>query len=212
MATEKKKGELKPATERGETTRARLVEAAYGLFLRNGFHGTSLRVIAQATGVAVGGIYNHFRDKDEIFGAVLDAYHPYHTLAPAVLAIEGDTVEDYLRQLARVLYAGLTDAKSQLLPLIFIELVEFQGAHMRQLFGRAAPAVWKYADERLKTLRGRLRPYSLPLILRAFISLLIGMVLTDMVLKDTPLFKPLKINWLEGVMDIFLHGILEPKA
>src|SRR5688572_9182786 len=67
-----------PASARGEETRARLLDAAYAEFRRNGFHGTSMRQIAQAAGLAVGGIYNHFHGKEDIFAAVLDSRHPYH--------------------------------------------------------------------------------------------------------------------------------------
>jgi AcrR family transcriptional regulator len=212
MAAKKEVTEVKPTTERGEATRARLVETAYALFLKKGFHGTSLRDIAEEAGVAVGGIYNHFQDKEEIFAMVLDTYHPYHTLLPAVLAIQAETVESYVRQLGRMIYKSLTDAESQLLPLIFIELVEFQGRHMRALLDRAVPSMWKYIDERFKTLQGRLRPHSVLLIARTFICLIIGMVLTEMVLKDAPVFKSFKTNWLEGAIDIFLHGVMEPEA
>jgi AcrR family transcriptional regulator len=213
MTAKKEKAEEKlVTTERGEATRARLIETAYALFLKKGFHGTSLRDIAEGAGVAVGGIYNHFQDKEEIFAVVLDTYHPYHTLLPAALAIRSDTVESYIRQLGRMIYKSLTDAESQLLPLIFIELVEFQGRHMLALLDRAVPTVWEYMEARFKTMRGRLRAHSVPLIARTYICLIIGMVLTEMVLRDAPLFKPFKTNWLEGAIDIFLHGVMEPEA
>ena len=211
MAAKKTLAEPKPAvTTRGEYTRARLLEAAYTLFLQKGFHGTSLRDIAEMAGVAVGGIYNHFKDKEEIFAAVLDTYHPYHTMVPAVQAIEAVTVEDYVHQTSRIVYDGLSDVKTQLLPLAFIELVEFQGRHIKQLVGKVAPTIWGFL-ERLNKLEGRLRPLPVPLLFRTYMSLLIGLIVSDMILKDLPLFKPFKIKWLEGMVDIFLHGILKPE-
>ena len=42
----------KPETK-GERTRAALIEAGYHLFLRRGYHGTSMRDIARAAGEAV---------------------------------------------------------------------------------------------------------------------------------------------------------------
>ncbi|MBF8283944.1 MAG: hypothetical protein HW378_2859, partial [Anaerolineales bacterium] len=83
MPTRRKPVPTKAApTSRGEVTRTKLLEVAHGLFLENGFHGTSMRDIADAAGIAVGGIYNHFSDKEAIFAAVLDAYHPYHVILP----------------------------------------------------------------------------------------------------------------------------------
>jgi AcrR family transcriptional regulator len=209
MAPVKKEIELKPATERGEATRARVIEAAYALFQKKGFHGASMRDIAEEAGVAVGGIYNHFHDKGELFAAVLDAHHPYHSLIPAIQEVQADSVESYIRQAARLVYDSLTAAQAQVLPILFVELVEFQGRHIRQLVGQLGPEVWKHLGARFGRMQGRLRPLALPLVFRAFLCLIIGMVLSEMVVKDSPLFKPLKINWLEGVVDIFLHGVME---
>jgi AcrR family transcriptional regulator len=51
-------------------TRARLMDAAVGVFARQGIEAASVSEIAQAADVANGTFYNHFRDKDEIVGAV----------------------------------------------------------------------------------------------------------------------------------------------
>jgi AcrR family transcriptional regulator len=211
VAAKKELVEPKPApTARGENTRAKLLETAYTLFLQKGFHGTSMRDIAETAGVAVGGIYNHFKDKEEIFAAVLDAYYPHHTILAAVQDIEATTVEAYTRQAAHIVYDNLSDARSQLLPLIFIELVEFQGRHMKQLVGKIVPVILGFL-ERLKKLEGRIRPLPLPLLLRTYMSLLVGLILSDMILMDLPLFKSLKLKWLDGMLDIFLHGIMKPE-
>ena len=58
----------KPATK-GERTRAVLLDAAKRLFVSNGYHGTSMRQIADEAGLALGGIYNHFGNKEDIFVA-----------------------------------------------------------------------------------------------------------------------------------------------
>jgi len=51
-------------------TRARLMDAAVGVFARQGIEAASVNAIAQAADVANGTFYNHFKDKDEIVGAV----------------------------------------------------------------------------------------------------------------------------------------------
>lgn len=50
---------------RGERTRTEILQAAYNLFMLKGYHGTSMRQIAQETGIALGSIYNHFSGKDK---------------------------------------------------------------------------------------------------------------------------------------------------
>lgn len=51
-------------------TRAQLMDAAVGVFARQGIEAASVNEIAQAAGVANGTFYNHFKDKDEIVGVV----------------------------------------------------------------------------------------------------------------------------------------------
>ena len=87
---------------KGEQTREQIVTAAYELFTEQGYHGSSMRQIAERAGIAVGGIYNHFDGKEAIFEAVLLANHPAYVVLPMVEQAEGETVEALIR------YAGHT--------------------------------------------------------------------------------------------------------
>lgn len=53
-------------------TRARLMAAARREFARKGYAGTSLRTITGQAGLTTGAFYNNFRDKKEIYLAILD--------------------------------------------------------------------------------------------------------------------------------------------
>lgn len=55
------------------TTRDRIVEAADQLFYRQGYDHTSFAQIADAVGISRGNFYHHFKTKDDILGAVIDA-------------------------------------------------------------------------------------------------------------------------------------------
>lgn len=57
----------------GATTRARIVEAADQLFYRQGYEHTSFTAIADAVQISTGNFYYHFKSKDDILGAVIDA-------------------------------------------------------------------------------------------------------------------------------------------
>jgi len=120
---------------RGDATRARLLDAAHRLFLQHGYHGTSMRQIADAAGLAVGGIYNHFKTKNDIFSAVLDAKHPYRVILPALQQTRAETVEGFVREAGDQVQAAITGLEAQLLPLMFMDVVEFQGRHIGQLAG-----------------------------------------------------------------------------
>jgi AcrR family transcriptional regulator len=54
-------------------TRASLLDAAVRLIAERGTRRTSMTDIAQAAGIAKGTLYNHFRNKDEVFAALVEA-------------------------------------------------------------------------------------------------------------------------------------------
>ena len=47
--------------------RKHILEAAKALFLRSGYHGSSMNQIAKAAGVTKLTVYNHFQDKENLF-------------------------------------------------------------------------------------------------------------------------------------------------
>ncbi|HEL3791097.1 TetR/AcrR family transcriptional regulator [Stenotrophomonas maltophilia] len=57
-------------TDRNEQRIAQILQAALQCFLVRGFHQTSMRDIAQAAGVSLGNLYNHFPGKEAIILAV----------------------------------------------------------------------------------------------------------------------------------------------
>ena len=57
---------------KGERTRQRVIESAAPVFNQRGYWGSSLRNLMEATGLEKGGIYNHFRSKDELAAAAFE--------------------------------------------------------------------------------------------------------------------------------------------
>ena len=208
----KRPASASPPPTKGEATRAGLLAAAHKLFLQQGFHGTSMREIADEAGVAVGGIYNHFATKEDIFAAVLDAYHPYHVLLPALEETEGDTVESFVRDAAHRVRDGVAGSEARLLPLIFMELLEFQGRHLKQLADTMLPKYYGFI-QRFIALPGPLRrSIPLPILVRTFMCLIVGYFMTELLLRRSKVAKQFKISpdeWFDGMVDIYLHGILD---
>ncbi len=54
-----------------KSTKEKILEAALELISRYGYKGASVRKIAKAVGVRESAIYNHFKNKDEIFQEIL---------------------------------------------------------------------------------------------------------------------------------------------
>lgn len=55
----------------GDSLKARILDEAAELFVQHGYHGLSMRQIAEAVGVSKAGLYYHFEDKEALFLAIL---------------------------------------------------------------------------------------------------------------------------------------------
>jgi TetR/AcrR family transcriptional regulator, acrAB operon repressor len=86
-------------------TRHALLDAAEEVFLRQGVAGTSLNDIAQAAGTTRGAIYWHFKDKADLFNAMMDRV--VLPLKGALTVCQESDSEDPLLALRRGLQAAL---------------------------------------------------------------------------------------------------------
>jgi len=59
-------------TPRGERTATRILDRAEALFAERGYHGTTLRDVADAVGLRIPSLYNHFEGKEALYAAVLE--------------------------------------------------------------------------------------------------------------------------------------------
>jgi AcrR family transcriptional regulator len=189
---------------KGERTRARVVRVAQGLFVERGYHGTSMRQIADGAGLALGGIYNHFSSKEDIFVAVMLAHNPYDDIVGALEAARGERVEDLVRDAAAGMLAAL-GRRPDGLHLLFIEIVEFGGQHLPRLFEQVASEMMGFA-QRLVAIGG-LRPIPLFTLVRAFVGFFFAYFITDWLIgSQFPL--EMKEGAFDDFVDIYLHGIL----
>ena len=61
-----------------ELTRAMIMDAARDLFVKNGYQHVSMRQIAKVLGYSHGAIYYHFKNKAELFYALVEEH--FHML------------------------------------------------------------------------------------------------------------------------------------
>jgi AcrR family transcriptional regulator len=59
--------------ERGQATRAHLVEVATRLFAAHGYDSTSIEMVLAESGASRGSLYHHFKGKEALFEAVLES-------------------------------------------------------------------------------------------------------------------------------------------
>ncbi len=190
---------------KGQRTQQAILDAAYRLFPVQGYHGTSMRQIAREADVALGGIYNHFSGKEELFAAVFSAYHPYREILPALSEAPGEAVEDLVRGAVQRMVVAL-ERRPGFLNLVFIEIVEFEGKHFSQIFDEFFPML-EPTIQRFTQNESDLRAIAIPVLIRAFVGLFFAYAITDRIMSER--FPPeFRENALEGLIDIFLHGIL----
>lgn len=195
---------------KGETTRLAIEDAAVELFMEQGYHATSMRQIAEHAGLALGGIYNHFSSKEEIFEAIIIDKHPYRKLLPIILQAQGDTVEDFLKNAVKVTMQEL-GAEPFYIKLMFIEIVEFNGKHGAVLLREIAPKVLPVFEKLVKS-RKSLRVTNPAMLMRSFFGMMISYYITEMIISNSVISKLMPKNPMDAYVDVFLHGILKEPA
>jgi AcrR family transcriptional regulator len=195
---------------KGEVTRLAIEDAAIRLFLEQGYHATSMRQIADQAELALGGIYNHFSSKDEIFEAIIVDQHPYKRILPLILEVEGDTAEEFLGNAFRIVVSEL-GKQPEFINLMFIELVEFKGKHGSVMLREIAPKVLPVFEKVIKA-RKDLRITNPAVLMRSFFGMIISYFVTEMVIANSVVSKLMPKNSTDVYIDIFLKGVLKEPA
>ena len=76
---------IKPTTKKGVHTRATILDAARTVFARDGYVNARMIEIAEGAGLSTGGIYRYFKDKPDVFAALIEDLHE------ELFALSGDT-------------------------------------------------------------------------------------------------------------------------
>lgn len=121
--------------EEAQATRNRILDTAEVVFQRRGVSRTTLQEVAEAAGVTRGAIYWHFRDKAELFNAMMDRV----ILPLEQQALNGPAPDDPLEALRRSFVDAMRKSVSD--------------AQVRRVFEIASHKV-EYVDE-LEAVRDR---------------------------------------------------------
>lgn len=105
-------------------SRERILDEAKALFAVRGYRGLSMREIAEAVGISKAGIYYHFRDKEELFAAVV---HRYLAVLAGLIDTAQHTQPSARRQMEEIVRAILRQPADER------SLVRLAGQEMAQL-------------------------------------------------------------------------------
>jgi len=95
----------RPKGDKRQRTRARLLEAARELIREKGYARTTLQDVASRAGMTSGAIYGNFKNRDELFVSLAEAY--WAPIRPKVKA--GASFADVMQALAAATLAALPD-------------------------------------------------------------------------------------------------------
>lgn len=126
--------------------RVRIQSAALHLFTRKGFHGTSVREIANRAGVSMGNLYTYYDTKEEIFvdlvhllGGKMEAIRQ-RELLPLMETLDADSLRELARAIGRIVSGNLDYWR-----LMYIDVVEFRHKHFIHSFREIAGGLRNYA-------------------------------------------------------------------
>ncbi len=121
--------------ERSKASNRQALNAALELFSSHGFGATTMRQIADRSGLSMGNLYHHFPNKEAMFKRLLQEYwdrllDPDHPLQRH-FARAGfpEDLEEMVDEIEKAV-----EENSAYILLIYVDVVEFRGEHIRAFY------------------------------------------------------------------------------
>jgi len=195
--------------------RDQVLEAARQLFIRTGYQGASLRAIAAASGMTMGAIYHHFRNKEDLYRGVLASNNMQDYLSHLAALIASPDFPDNLAEVGQVIWQAARENKD-FFKLVYVDILEFGGKNVKPLVQEMRTASAAFAHDLLKDRmqRGDLVPLHPHVILRCLTDIFLHYYLEEMMLdKSLAAETGLSENELARQLScILLDGIRPRKA
>lgn len=187
-----------------ETTKQRILESGYELFVKKGYGGSSMRDIAENAGIKAGSVYNHFDSKEQIFEAVFIEKHPLFKILSILEDVQGKTAEElFTNAISRLNKELLNDPG--LLNLFFVELVEMDGKHITAAIKTNFPSDSKFIKQ-IFNLKSEIRNIREPVLIRALIGTIFANVIISWFIGDS---RSKRWGTPTEMTDVLLRGILK---
>lgn len=134
--------------------RVRIQGAALHLFTRKGFHGTTVREIANRARVSMGNLYTYYDTKEEIFvdlvhllGGKIEVIRQ-RELLPLMETLDAESLKKLARAIGRIVSTNLDYWR-----LMYIDVVEFRHKHFIHSFREIAGGLRTYAGAVIRNSR-----------------------------------------------------------
>lgn len=112
-------------------TREYIIDEAYKLFLNHSYEGVSISMISDAIGLTKGALYHHFRNKEELYRAVIDKHLP---ISNVLVDVANVSLEEYTRlcieHTLKILKA-IFGKEEQFIPVNYLSLIADSFRHYK---------------------------------------------------------------------------------
>jgi len=185
--------------------REAILDTSAKLFSQHGYKEVSIRDIAQACGMTNAALYYHFKNKEDLFLAMLQRDHE-QTLAALrkAAAGPGDLREDLKRLVAQ--YAAIGCERRQSFQTLRRDLSNVEDVRGHKLFAEMRSSFMRPLEERLAQAQadGEIQAGDTRLYARLLHGLIIA--LTHEGQPDKP--RKASAQEVEAAVDVFLKGVM----
>ncbi len=185
--------------------REQILTTAKSMFIQQGYHGLAMRQISEALGVSKAALYYHFKDKEELFLAILTSYlNDIESLLDRILAEQasnrdriGMFVAEVLRQPAEQ-RAVIRLASQEMAQLSAAARKDFDKLYRQKFIGKLVQIFQQGVDN------GEFRPLQTEVATWA----LMGIMYPYFYPAHTG-EKPLPAETIQTIVDIYLNGVTQ---
>jgi AcrR family transcriptional regulator len=136
-----------PKHTKRERTRKRLLETASEIIREKGFYKTTLEDVARRAGMTRGAIYGNFKNKDELFLAVVET-----RWRPIIPIKHGATLKEHMRIVGEAVVAAIPARRAQALGALSFQIYALTHEEMRSRVAEKNAELYRRAAERLQQL------------------------------------------------------------
>lgn len=194
----------------GEERRNSIVESALELFAEKGFNGTRTREIAKKAGISETLIFQHFKNKQELYRATFEHRIVHHPPVESMKkAMEAKDDAGILREIALHFFGHMHKDQKEMRLSLYAAL---EGIHVRNTSGREPPLADKlaaYIEQRIKD--GIFRKVNHRLAARLFINAIMMYMLDQKANLTGPALPYSDEDAVETLVTVFLGGLKLPR-
>jgi AcrR family transcriptional regulator len=194
----------------GDERRRKIIQAAMYVFSRSGFSGATTRKIAKKAGISEAMIYSHFKDKEDLYSAIID--QKIQESEPLYYPLDAMRKKDDERVFETIVFNFMQRYSED---TTFLRLLLFSALEGHELAGMfVAGPVRRFFEFLAEYMRERIdeeafKPINPEIASRCLVGMVHYFVLLKKIYGDETL-QSIELNeTIETMINIFCRGILK---